>query len=141
MKRRILIMETALATVMNNENCQTAYAVPVTTKSDKIEMFNAMSNPTYKLGDYINSTITIKNISITPVDMINQNDEVVKLPRTVIIAQDGNSYTATSVGIYTSIKNIASVFGEELARGEIKVTIKQKTTRNGFKTLILEVVE
>lgn len=134
-------MENALSTVMNNENCQTAYAVAVTTKADKIEMFNAMSNPTFKMGDCINTTIDIKNVSITPVDMLNQDGEIVKLPRTVVITHDGSSYTATSVGIFNSIKNIASVFGEELAKGELKVTIKQKTTRNGFKTLILEVVE
>lgn len=133
-------MENALSTVMNNENCQTVYAVTVSSKDDKIEMFNAMSNPTFKMGDCINTTIDIKNISITPVEMVNQDGEIVRLPRTVIITHDGSSYTATSVGIYTSIKNIASVFGEELANGELKVTIKQKTTRNGFKTLILEVV-
>lgn len=134
-------MENALSTVMNGENCQSVYAVAVTSKSDKIEMFNAMSNPTFKMGDCINKTIDIKNISITPVDMLNQEGNIVKLPRTVIVTHEGTSYTATSVGIYNSIKNIASVFGEELERGEIKVTIKQKTTRNGFKTLILEVVE
>lgn len=134
-------MENALSAVMNNENYQTAYAVSVITKSDKVEMYNAMSNPTYKMGDFINTTIDIKNISITPVDVINDDGEIVKLPRTVILTHDGDSYTATSVGIYTSIKNIVSIFGEELANGELKVTIKQKTTNHGFKTLILEVVE
>lgn len=126
--------------VMNGDNYNTAYAVAVTTKEEKIEMYNAVSNPTYLMSDCINSEISIKNISITPVDITNENGEIIKLPRTVILSHDGKSYTATSIGVYNSIKNIYTIFSEELINGEISVRIKQKTTRNGYKTMILEVV-
>lgn len=133
-------MENMLMNVMNNENCETVYAVTVKTKEEKIEMFNAVSNPTFLMSDCINQEITIKNISITPVSITNELGEIVKLPRTVILSNNGLSYTATSVGIYNSIKSIYSIFKEEILAGEITVRIKQKTTRNGYKTMILEVV-
>lgn len=126
--------------VMNDENYETAYAVAVKTKEEKIEMFNAVSNPGHLMSDCINQEITIKNISITPVDVVNESGEVIKLPRTVILSHNGSSYTATSVGVYNSIKSIYSIFKEELLAGEITVCVKQKTTRNGYKTMILEVV-
>lgn len=126
--------------VMNNENCETVYAIAVKTKEEKIEMFNAVSNPAHLLSDCINQEITIKNISITPVDITNENGEIIKLPRAVILSHNGDSYTATSVGVYNSIKSIYSIFKEELLAGEITVRVKQKTTRNGYKTMILEVV-
>ena len=133
-------MENMLMNVMNTENCETVYAVAVKTKEEKIEMFNAVSNPSFLMSDCINQKIAIKNISITPVDIVNENGEIIKLPRTVILSKDGNSYTATSIGIYNSIKSIYSIFKEELLAGEITVCVKQKTTRKGNKTMILEVV-
>lgn len=133
-------MENMLINVMNNENCETVYAVAVKTKEEKIEMFNAVSNPTNLMSDCINQEITIKNISITPVDIANDAGEVIKLPRVVILSHNGSSYTATSVGVFNSIKSIYSIFKEELLAGEITVRVKQKTTRNGYKTMILEVV-
>lgn len=126
--------------VMTNNDNNSVYAVSVFDKEEKVEMFNAVTNPTNRLSDCINCEISIKNVSITPVEIVNDDGEVVRLPRVVILSHDGSSYTATSTGIYNSIKNIYSIFYDELISGEINVRVKQKTTSNGYKTMILEVV-
>lgn len=129
-----------IMSIMRSDSESIAYAVPMTDKKERVEMFNAFSNPEKKMSDNVGDSFTIKNVAVTPVTTVSDTGELLTLPRVVVITADGHSYTATSVGVYNSIKSLYSMFEDDFLNGTMKVKIKQKTTRNGFKTLILEIV-
>lgn len=135
-------MNNTLITVMNdNENGSTAYLTPPSTKREKLEMFNASTSAT-RLRDMINKEIRVKNISITPVEYTDkETGETTTHPRTVIVDFNGNCYASSSIGVYHSVVNIYQNFSGEFVNGDITVAVKEKTTRNGFTTLVLDIAD
>lgn len=135
-------MNNTLITVMNDkENGSTAYLTPLSTKREKLEMFNASTSAT-RLRDMINKEIRVKNISITPVDYTDEETgEITTHPKTVIVDYDGNCYASSSIGVYRSVVNIYQNFPEDFSNGNITVAVKEKTTRNGFTTLVLDIAD
>ena len=130
-----------IMSIMKQDTEETVYALSLVDRESKVAMYNAITNPTKLMSENVGDVLEVKNFAITPVTLEDdKTHEILTLPRTVILCQDNTSYSATSVGIYNSIKTICSLFEDEFADGELKVKIKQKTTRNGNKTLILEVV-
>lgn len=95
-------------------------------------LYNAMNNPTHRVKDYINKTICVENVLIEVNDILDEETgEIVKTPRTVLISPDGTSYSATSKGIFTSIKNAYLAFGEAPWPGGIDFEVKQVSVGKG----------
>ena len=67
--------------------------ISMMTIEEKKEFYNAIASPDEKLSDFINKTIVITNVFVSPVEMTDQNTgETVILPRIVIIDASGVSY-------------------------------------------------
>ena len=103
-------------------------------------VFNAMNNPTGRVKDLINKTILVENVLIEVSDILNEETgEIDRVPRCVLITPDGESYMATSKGIFNSIKNAYQALGAAPWDGGIEFTVKQISVGRG-SMLTLEMV-
>lgn len=103
-------------------------------------VYNAMNNPTHKVSDFINKKIAVENVLIETVDLMDdETGEIDRVPRTVLITPKGESYTATSKGVFNSIKNAYKAFGAAPWSPAIEFEVKQVNVGRG-SMLTLEMV-
>lgn len=96
------------------------------TREEKIAMFNAMNNPSKRLADCINETISMKDLFVEIVELTNDYGDTEACPRIVIIDEDGMSYTCVSFGIFNSLRKFIELFGAPTWEDPIKVKILSK---------------
>ena len=88
-------------------------SVTANTPAEKIALYNATNAPTDRLKSMINKPIKVKDVFVEVVTCINKDTgEVKKCPRTVLIDDKGKSYTAVSLGVFSALRKIFSIFGE-----------------------------
>lgn len=110
------------------------------TPEEKVTLFNAMNNPDERIADHINETIAVKDLFCEVVQCANQETgEVSVCPRIVLIDDKGKSYASVSLGIYSAMKKLMSIYGQPTWDKPIKVKVMQisKGTR---KMLSLKLV-
>lgn len=118
---------------------------------EKKHLYNVINNPDNRLSDFINREIDLRDVVINSVVLTADKSE--NAPegwkpqaddqaafRVILIDKTGVSYTATSSGIYNSVKNIFNIFGTLHFDDEMKMTVKQVATKNG-RTLTLAFVD
>lgn len=101
------------------------------TTADKKIFFNAVQNPSSKVSDYINKTITIKDVYMEQAEY--EGDEgVTKGVKTVIITPDGDGILANSMGVARALYGIFDIFGMPSEWDEpMTVMVKQVETPKG----------
>lgn len=78
----------------------------------KVQTLEAMSNAE-NLADHLSETIKLANIIIQEVTLVNkETGKVDDAPRITLIDEDGKSFVATSVGVFSSVKQLIGVAGE-----------------------------
>lgn len=104
-------------------------SMAMNTEEEKSAVFNAMNNPDERLADFINKTISIKDVYIEIVECTNTETGVATTcPRVVIIDEKGKTYQCVSVGIYSALKKIFMIWGTPDAwEKPVKVEVKQIT--------------
>ena len=96
------------------------------TAREKAALYNAMSNPDHKVGDYINQRIVVKDVYVETVELTDdETGDVVVAPRIVLIDMDGSSYQAVSKGIFGALQRLIQVFGEPTWEDGIPVIVRQ----------------
>lgn len=111
-----------------------------TTKEEKAQLYNAMNNPDARLADCINMQIKAKDLYVEVVNCTNEETgEVTACPRIVIIDDEGKSYQAVSIGIYSALKKIIQVYGSPTWAEPVCLEVKQ-ITKGQRKMLTLNVV-
>ena len=96
------------------------------TKEARAKLYRAMTNPEHKISDCINQEIALQDVFVELVDVTNtETGEVSRVPRCVLFAADGQTYAATSSGIYTALKRLAMVYGAPHWEDPIPVVIRQ----------------
>lgn len=96
------------------------------TLKEKAALFNAMSNPNHKVGDYINKSIRVKDVYVEIIDLTDEDTgEVTNAPRIVLIDTDGDSYQAVSKGIFSALSRAIQVFGEPTWDDGLPIMIRQ----------------
>ena len=114
---------------------QTSYcSMSAETMEDKALLYNAMNNTEKRIKDCINEVIEVKDVFVEVVNCTNQETGVLsRCPRTVLIDVNGVGYQAVSLGIFSALKKLFSVFGEPKDwTAPLKIKIKQVShgTRN-----------
>lgn len=131
-----------IANIMNEQpgtSLCSIVAEPGNKEQAKI-VFNAMNNPTHSVRDFVNKKIVVENVLVEINDILNdETGEIDRVPRTVLISPDGTSYSATSKGVFTSIKNAYLALGAAPWTGGIEFEVKQKAVGRG-QMLTLEMV-
>ena len=113
--------------------------------SDKMRRFQltgiATSGDSARLDDMHGQVITPRYWYCHTVELANeQNGEIEVVPRVVLIDADGKSYTATSKGVFNSLRVIWDHFGSEALPDGLKLEVVRQATRSGYKTLLLKPV-
>lgn len=127
--------------ITNDERKPYSSLVPDTAEN-ATALYNAMNNPDYKLSDFINVEIEVKDMFIEPVEMVdNETGELKTNPRIVLFDTKKQTYYTVSVGIYQSLRNICAMINSpEQWKSPIKVKIVQRTVKRG-SMLTLEVTD
>lgn len=102
-------------------------------------VYNAMNNPTHKLGDFVNKKIVVQNYLIEIAEIADEDTGVLAtVPRTVLISPDGTSYVATSKGIFNSVRNAVNALGNAPWGDGVEFEVKQqKVGRGNMLTLAM----
>lgn len=109
---------------------------------DKMSLFAAV-NDAEKLSDNLNKEIAVSNIVVQQVDVTDENSgEVTQQPRVIIIDDKGKAYSAISIGLLSSIKNIIAFLGDpnDWPKPIVFKTV-EKRARNGYRFMALELVK
>nr|DAH77860.1 MAG TPA: Single stranded DNA binding protein [Caudoviricetes sp.] len=114
---------------------QTSYCSMVAeTDEQKAILYNATNNPDKRIKDCVNEVIMVTDVFVEIVQCHNEETgEVAICPRTVLIDKNGIGYTAVSLGIFSALKKLFSIYGEpQTWKKPIKVKVKQisKGTKN-----------
>lgn len=87
-------------------------SITAETEKEKVALFNATNAPTGRLKAMINKPIKVKDVFVEVVQCVNkETGEVKKCPRTVLIDDKGNSYTAVSQGVFSALRKLFAIFG------------------------------
>lgn len=109
------------------------------TREEKKLFYNAVQNPTAKVSDFINKTLTIADVYMEQAEY-NDDQGTTTGIKTVIITPEGQGILANSIGIAKALYGIFDIFGMPSEWDEpMTVEVKQVETPKGryFK---LEVV-
>lgn len=111
------------------------------TMKEKAALYNAMSNPAHKVGDYINKTIRIKDIYVENIELTDEETgEMSNAVRTVLIDVEGDTYQAVSQGVFRSLARLIETFGEPTWEDGIPCVVRQISLgRNQMLTLEVDV--
>lgn len=101
------------------------------TREDKVRFYNAVQNPSSKVSDYINKTLTIADVYMEKAEY--EGDEgVTQGVKTVIITPEGEGILANSMGIAKALYGIFDIFGMPAEWGApMTVMVKQVETPKG----------
>ena len=92
----------------------------------KALVYNAMNNPTHRVGDCINKKLLIKDVLAEVIELENEETgEMQQVPRVVLIDEKGESYQAVSTGIFNAVKKAIAVFGAPTWDEPLPIVIKQ----------------
>ena len=92
----------------------------------KALVYNAMNNPTHRVGDCINKKLMIKDVLAEVIELENEETgEMQQVPRVVLIDENGESYQAVSTGIFSAVKKAIAVFGAPTWDEPLPIVIKQ----------------
>lgn len=102
------------------------------TEEDKRKLFNAMNNPEKRLADEINMTIRAKDLFCEVVTCQNVDESTgevreATLPRIVIIDDKGVGHQCVSIGVYSAMRKIISMFGPPTWEKPLPIKVKQIT--------------
>ena len=95
-------------------------------REERARLYRAMTNPDHKISDCINQEIALVDVFVELVEMSNdETGEVSRVPRCVLFAADGQTYAATSSGIYNALRRLFMVYGTPHWDEAIPVVIRQ----------------
>lgn len=78
---------------------------------DKKTIYQAV-NGSDSVSELVGSTVGLKHIIVQEVEVSSEDGEVITVPRTTLVLDNGKVYSATSKGLLNSIRNIISIFGD-----------------------------
>ena len=108
---------------------------------ERKELYNAIVNPTHKLKEEVNKEITVVGVYAEVSETLNSDTgEMESGHRIVLMADNGESYSTHSVGVFTSLKTICTLFGTPSKQNKLTVIAKQRSTKGGKNVLTLEMI-
>jgi len=126
-----------------NEGAIALYSsIDMTDFDGALEVAEALGNST-PLEQFYGQEFDLANVVVQKVSIPNvKTGEVNDAPRVTLIAADGRIFHATSVGVFSSVRNLFGMIGEPSAWPNGFVTVKavQERTRSGFNVTVLKVV-
>ena len=140
--------ENMIATMDNNpmdvfsstlEKMGDAYtSIDLSVPENKVKLYNAINTPSERITDIINKPIKMVDAVTIPSQVVDEKTgEARYIVRSIIIDNEGNTYTASSNGLHNSLRNLLAIFGTLHFDNGLPVTVKQVETKRG-RTLTLK---
>lgn len=109
--------------------------IPQTEDEEKI-LYNATMSPAKRVGDCINECINLRHVFCEIITVTNEETgEVSRVPRTVLIDDNGVGYQCVSTGIFNAIKKLFAVKG--MPDAWVKpVTVKVQQITKGKRQIL-----
>lgn len=124
----------------NNGSSPMFCSMTANSEEEKIRLFNIMNSPEFKLADYINMEIEVRDVIVEPVDVANDDGEIIKAPRIVLVDKDGKAYQCVSNGVYSSLSKMFKIFGNPTWEKPKKVKVKQINKSGNRSVITLEML-
>ena len=111
------------------------------TLKEKAALYNAMSNPSHKVGDYINKVINVKDVYVELIELEDEDThESVTAPRIVLVDTEGETYQAVSKGVFNALTRLIQTFGEPTWDDGLPLLVRQISLgKNQMLTLEVDV--
>lgn len=104
----------------------------------KLAVASALSNAE-SLSDNLNQHLAVKDIIVQHVELVNEKGQLESAPRITIITADGKAYSATSIGVFSAVKQLLGVVGEpETWTKPIDMFAVSEKGNNGYKYTTLK---
>ena len=85
--------------------------IPQTEDEEKI-LYNATMSPAKRVGECINEVINLRHVFCEIITVTNEETgEVSRVPRTVLIDDNGVGYQCVSTGVFNAVKKLFAVKG------------------------------
>lgn len=102
-----------------------------------IDVFDAISNAE-RLSDHIGVEIKLRDYVAHAIELKDEEGNLVKTIRVVLIADDGAAYAAVSSGIVSALQMLQGLLGPIATWSEpVSVMAVEQRTRTGFRVLTL----
>ena len=111
------------------------------TMLEKARLYNAMSNPDHKVGDFINQTIVVKDVYVEAIELTDDDTGDTQIaPRVVLIDTNGKAYQAVSRGVFNALTRLIQTFGEPTWEDGLPLRVRQISLgKNQMLTLEVDV--
>lgn len=122
---------------------QSVCSIQVTDRESAAKVYNAMNNPSHRIGDMVGKTIEVKDLFIEIIELENeQSGELEQAPRIVLIDTKGEAYQAVSKGVFNSLKNLMSIpyIGSPTWEPALKLKVENVNLGKGRTMLTLNMV-
>lgn len=111
----------------------------VESNEEKIKLYNATSGDAARLADSAGEVISMMDVVVIPVDILNKDGSTATCPRATIITTEGEYLACTSWGVYNSLRRLNSIFGSLHFENGLKVQAVEVKTKSG-STINLKVI-
>lgn len=132
-------MEENKLSLINDTNNKIYYSGVAKTEKEKKDLFNSLEKCDVLLNDCVGQEIDIKNVYIEERQVTDEQTGVVTPKyRTIIFADNGQSYATGSYGIYNILRKIFMIYGDPATwEKSLKVEVAKKPIGNGKSSLTL----
>lgn len=102
--------------------------------AEKATLYNALNSTGEKLGDYVDDTVTVSNIILQGITLIDEEtEELVKTARLILVGPEGQIYKSTSRGMVRAAIQLMQVFGTPNEWGQpLIIQIERVQLRKGY---------
>lgn len=129
--------------ILDFSSAQASYCSLVPkTQEEKVNFFNAVNSPTKRLKEMVNLEVEVKDIYAETINFTDkETGEIVPGVRIVLISPSGESYQASSKGIFSSVSKLLKIMGEPNTwKKPVKIRPKEVSKGADRNVLIFDLV-
>ena len=140
--------------IFKSTNRETFCTMNLDDEDNKLSLYNSLQGCDVRLNDIKGTVLSVVEVFIEKKEVAERDektDEIIydeetgevktKIKyRTILFDDEGKTYVSSAYGIYNSLRQIISIFGNPSKDNIIKVKVGTKKLNNGKESLILTVV-
>ncbi len=127
--------EESMINALSGEATLAFCSMKAKTIEEKAALFRVMNNPEFRVADKINEVINVKDVYAEIVNVTNDTTgEVTPCPRIVLVDTEGHGYQAVSLGLYSALRKLMTIFGQPTWEDGLPLKVRQ--IKKGAKNLL-----
>lgn len=123
-------------------------------KENMVALYNSLQECDVKLNDIKGTSVEVSDVFVEEKEVSERDEKTGELIldeegnpitktrfRTILFGTDGKTYVSAAYGVYNSLRQIISIFGNPSKENPIKVKVGTRKLRSGKESLVLTVVK